>query len=82
MRSTCDDLAAAVRAQVGGAPGWEILGPADCVKARVKDQARRHVMVKAPVDADLGGVLGSCAGSLGRRVGINMAVDIDAYDLM
>lgn len=82
VRSTCDDLAAAVRAQVGGAPGWEILGPADCVKARVKDQARRHVMVKAPVDADLGGVLGSCAGSLGRRVGINMAVDIDAYDLM
>ena len=82
VRSTCDDLAAAVRAQVGGAPGWEILGPADCVKARVKDQARRHVMVKAPVDADLGGLLGSCAGSLGRRVGINMAVDIDAYDLM
>lgn len=82
VRSTCDDLAAAVRAQVGGAPGWEILGPADCVKARVKDQVRRHVMVKAPVDADLGGLLGSCAGSLGRRVGINMAVDIDAYDLM
>ena len=82
VRSTCDDLAAAVRAQVGDAPGWEVLGPADCVKARVKDQVRRHVMVKAPVDADLGGLLGSCVGSLGRRVGINMAVDIDAYDLM
>ena len=82
VRSTCDDLAAAVRARVGGAPGWEVLGPADCVKARVKDQVRRHVMVKAPVDADLGGLLGACVGSLGRRVGINMAVDIDAYDLM
>ena len=82
VRSTCADLAAAVRERVGDAPGWEVLGPADCVKARVKDQVRRHVMVKAPVDADLGGLLGACVASLGRRVGSNIAVDIDAYDLM
>ena len=82
VRSTCADLAAAVRERVGDAPGWEVLGPADCVKARVKDQLRRHVMVKAPADADLGGLLGACVASLGRRVGSNIAVDIDAYDLM
>ncbi len=82
VRSTCADLAAAVRERVGDAPGWEVLGPADCVKARVKDQVRRHVMVKAPADADLGGLLGACVASLGRRVGSNIAVDIDAYDLM
>lgn len=82
VRAACDDLASALRERVGETAGWEVLGPADCLRARAKDRFRRHVMVKAPVDADLGGVLGACAGSLGRRVGINMAVDIDAYDLM
>ena len=75
-------LADAVRASVGEKPGWEVLGPTDCVKARVKDNFRRHVMVKAPVDADLGGVLGEAVSSLGALKGINMSVDIDAYDMM
>lgn len=82
VRAAADELAAAVRERVGGAAGWEVLGPADCVKARVKDRSRRHLMVKAPVDADPGSLLGSCVASLGRRRGINIAVDIDAYDLM
>ena len=62
VRSTCDELAAAVRGRVGDDPGWEVLGPAECVKARVKDQFRRHLMVKAPADADLGGVVGAVRG--------------------
>ena len=82
VRSVTDELATALRERVGAETGWEVLGPADCVRARAKDRVRRHVMVKAPASADLGGVVGSCVGSLGRRAGINMAVDIDAYDLM
>ena len=82
VRSVCDEMAAAVRERVRGAAGWEVLGPADCVKARVKDRFRRHLMVKAPSDADLGGLLGELAASIPRRAGSNMAVDIDAYDLM
>ena len=82
VRSVCDEMAAAVRDRVRGAAGWEVLGPADCVKARVKDRFRRHLMVKAPSDADLGGLLGELAASIPRRAGSNMAVDIDAYDLM
>ena len=75
-------MAAALREKVADLPGWEVLGPADCVKARVKDRTRRHVMVKAPLDADLGGVVSECAAGIGRGMGINMALDIDAYDLM
>ena len=82
VRAVTDELAAAVRARVGRTPGWEVLGPADCVKARVKDQTRRHLMVKAPVDADVGALLGACAAGLSRRAGSNIAVDIDAYDMM
>ena len=82
MRQASDGMAAALREQVGARAGWEILGPTDCVKARVKDQVRRHVMVKAPSEAALGAVLSSCAASLGRLPGINMALDVDAYDMM
>lgn len=82
VREVSAAFADAVRARTRGLAGWEVLGPADCVKARAKDQVRRHVMVKAPVSADLGGVLGDCAASIRRPVGSNMAVDIDAYDLM
>ena len=82
VRSALDALAAAVRERAGDASGWEVLGPADCVKARVKDRFRRHLMVKAPAGADLGALLAPLVASLPRRAGINIAVDIDAYDLM
>ena len=81
-RAASAALADAVRARVEGQGGWEVLGPTDCVKACAKDYFRRHVMVKSPVDADLGGVLGAAAASLGPLKGINMSVDIDAYDMM
>lgn len=82
VRMASKAIADAVRGRVEGQPGWEVLGPSDCVKARAKDFFRRHVMVKSPVDADLGGVLGAAAASLGPLKGINMSVDIDAYDMM
>lgn len=82
VRMASKVIADAVRGRVEGQPGWEVLGPTDCVKARAKDFFRRHVMVKSPADADLGGVLGAAAASLGPLKGINMSVDIDAYDMM
>jgi primosomal protein N' (replication factor Y) len=39
-------------------------------------------MVKAPIDADLGGVVSECTAGIGHGMGINMALDIDVYDLM
>ncbi|WP_321973503.1 primosomal protein N' [Paratractidigestivibacter sp.] len=81
-RAASAKVAETIRENVTGQAGWEVLGPTDCVKARAKDFFRRHVMVKAPVDADLGGVLGAAAASLGAPKGINMSVDIDAYDMM
>jgi primosomal protein N' (replication factor Y) len=82
VAACADELARLVREEVAGEGGWEVLGPTDCVKARVKDRVRRHVVVKAPVDADLGPALSRCAARLTRRQGIRMALDVDAYDFM
>ena len=82
VKATSDELAASVRTEAGNARGWEVLGPADCAKSKAKDNYRRHVLVKAPHDAELGVLLGACARGVTRRPGINIAIDIDAYDLL
>ena len=71
-----------LRRRVGTQPGWEVLGPADCIKAKVKDRVRRHVMLKAPAQADVGGVLGACSAAVEKPQGVSLAMDVDAYDLM
>ncbi|MBP3894818.1 MAG: primosomal protein N' [Atopobiaceae bacterium] len=77
-----DDLAASLRKRLAGEREWEVLGPADCLKSRIKDRVRRHVMVKAPAPANMGVVVGGCVRDLGRRPGVSIAVDIDCHDLM
>lgn len=79
------DLAESIRACIAELPDadrWEVLGPADCLRARVKDRFRRHVMVKAPLSADLGGVLAEASARVNVPKGITMALDVDAYDTM
>ena len=82
VRMALDDLAADLRMQLQEKPGWEVLGPSDCLKARAKDRVRRHLMVKAPLDAHLGELLGTSVRALGRRPGVSIAVDVDCYDMM
>ena len=82
VRRVADQMAEALHTKLDAQTGWEILGPADCVKAKVKDKYRRHILVKAPVDAQVGEILSECAASLDKRVGINMTLDVDAYDMM
>lgn len=82
VAALADAFAAELRAHVDGLPGWEVFGPAECVKARVKDRVRRHVLVKAPLDADLGAILSECTHALPAKRGCSMSIDIDAYDLM
>lgn len=79
------DLAESIReciAELPDADRWEVLGPADCLRARVKDRFRRHVMIKAPLSADLGGVLAEASARVNVPKGITMALDVDAYDTM
>lgn len=78
----CRRVAEGFRRRVGSCPGWEVLGPVECVKSKVKDRVRRHVLVKAPVDAELGPVAASCVRDLGPVAGVSIAIDVDPRDLM
>lgn len=60
----------------------EVLGPTDCVRAKVKDRFRRHVMIKAGLDCPLGELLSDAVARLGPHAGVSIAVDVDAYDMM
>ena len=82
VRCGSSSVAAIVREKVGSSRGWEVLGPADCLKARVKDRVRRHVMVKAPVNASVGELLAHSVREAAIPRGVSVAIDVDAYDLM
>lgn len=91
VKKTADGIAAAVRvacAQAGGkrdgadASYWEVLGPAECPRSRIKDRWRRHVLVKCPIDVSPGPLLSRCVKKLALPAGIRVAIDVDAFDLM
>ena len=82
VRDQADQMAAMLREHAATHEGWRVLGPAECVKARVKDRVRRHVLVKGPLDANVGHVLLECSARLPKRPGVSMALDVDAHDLL
>lgn len=83
VRERASALAAKIRARVEGMEGeWEVLGPAECVRSKVKDRYRRHIVVKAPVDAELGPLLDECARALPACKGVTLSIDVDAYDML
>lgn len=82
VTQACDRLAQLVRARCQGREGWEVLGPAECLKAKVKDRVRRHVMLKCPVDASPGPLLDTCVREAQVPRSVSVAVDVDAYDML
>lgn len=61
---------------------WRLLGPSPAPLSRVKNVWRWHVLVKAPVDADISAPIGLALGSLSRIEGVSVAADIDPADLL
>lgn len=82
VRACSAEFAELLAEAIQGKEGYEMLGPADCVKAKLKDKYRRHVMLKAPEEAALGELLSACAEKLSKHPGVSVALDVDAYDLM
>ncbi len=83
LREKSRELGHALRDAVDELEGdWEVLGPAECVRARVKGRYRRHLVVKAPPTAEMGPVIEAAAAKLGTLKGISLSIDVDAYDML
>ncbi len=83
LRERSRQLGHALRDAVDALEGdWEVLGPAECVRARVKDRYRRHLVVKAPPTAEMGPVIEAAANALPARRDITLSIDVDAYDML
>ena len=80
VASACDELAAAIASRLP--EGWQILGPSPAPLSRLKDVWRWHVLVKAPADADLPGVLREALAAAPRRPDVALACDMDPVSLL
>lgn len=61
---------------------WHMLGPSDCLKRKLNDRFRRHILIKAPVDAEIGPFLKRVFLQIKAPVGVAVAPDIDPLDIM
>ena len=75
-------LDAAWRGSGAAGEGPILMGPTTCVIERAKDNYRFHFIVKSPLGFDVSGVIGSALARVAPKQGVNVSVDVDAYDLM
>lgn len=96
-RAHIEALAARLRELLPGQAAWgvaeapaepgilaapQILGPTTCVIERAKDRHRFHFLVKSPIGYHVSDALARALSRVGAKPGINVSVDVDAYDLM
>lgn len=81
VQQVVQDIAAQLRQRTQDLAGWQILGPTECVKAKVKDRYRFHVLIKAPATATLGPLLAETCAAVNTK-GVSVAIDVDPYDFM
>lgn len=79
VTAAADALAGALRAVLP--EGWTLLGPADPALARLKGAYRRHMLLRAPRDAELGPLVRAALVRTPTPEGVTVAVDIDPIDL-
>lgn len=78
-RQVFDDLSALVPADE---PGWLVLPPTPCVLERLKGSWRRHVVVKAPAQADVSGCFAAYFRGRKSEPGVRVSIDVDPVDLL
>ena len=82
VRAAIDAIAQGVRTRVREEPDWEVLGPAECVRKRINDLVRRHIVIKAPADARMGELIQAAVREAKVARGVSVSIDIDARDMM
>ena len=74
------DIAARVRDHATG--NWHVLAATPCVFAKLKGVFRWHILVKAPLEADISQVLLPVFRARKADASVNVAVDIDPNSLL
>ncbi len=80
VKATVSELARRLR-DAARRQRWQVVGPAECLRAKIRDRHRHHVIVKAPLGASLGESLFELSKGLGGS-GISLAIDVDAYEVL
>ena len=75
-----DEVSRRVRDYAG--PGWKVLAAAPCVLAKLNNVYRWHILLKAPADADVSGVLLPFFRTRKVIPDVNVAVDVDPMSLL
>ena len=65
-----------------GGSDWRVFAAAPCVLARLRDTYRWHILVKAPLGADIPRVLLPLFRARKAQQGVNVAVDVDPSSLL
>ncbi|MEE8722778.1 MAG: primosomal protein N' [Eggerthellaceae bacterium] len=65
-----------------GGDGWRVLAASPCVLAKLRKTYRYHVLVKCPLDAEPGAVLGPLFRARRTLEQVNATVDIDPLSLL
>lgn len=72
---------AVCEALVGVSEEWSMLGPSPCVLAQLRGVWRWHILIKAPVDADIPALLAAPLKARGSDRDVSCSVDVDPYFL-
>ena len=62
--------------------GWTVMPASPCVIGKLRNSYRWHILVKAPLDADISGVLLPLFRARKASSDVNVAVDVDPQSLL
>lgn len=74
-------IAELLRDEVGD-PRWSVLPAVPCALGKLRNTYRYHVVVKAPLDADIAAPLSRLFRARHANPAVNAAVDVDPMDLL
>ncbi|MGI6032150.1 MAG: replication restart helicase PriA [Coriobacteriales bacterium] len=82
VRQVATELSLAVNsALVSAGKEWPVLGPTPCLLSRLRGYFRWHILIKAPVEEDVSGLLDGILKKRKVSREVRVAVDVDPYDL-
>ena len=83
VRKVATELALAIgSALISAGHEWTLLGPSPCLLGKLRGYFRWHILIKAPVNADISNVLSPLLAKRRKSAeDVRVAVDVDPFDL-